>query len=48
MLGGLFVLEVHPIAGTLVILAAMALLLSSAAEFYQAHGIYESYLQEKQ
>jgi len=46
MLAGLFVLEVHPIAGTLVILAAMALLLSSAADFCQAHGIYEAYLQD--
>ena len=48
MLAGLFALEVHPIVGTLMILAAMALLLSSAAEFYEAHRIYEAYLQEKQ
>jgi hypothetical protein len=47
MLAGLFALEVHPIAGTLIILAAMALLLSSAAEFCQEHGIYQTYLQEK-
>ena len=48
MLAGLFALEVHPIGGTLMILAAMALLLSSAAEFCQEHGIYETYPQEKQ
>jgi len=48
MLAGLFALEVHPIRGTLMILAAMALLLSSAAEFCQEHGIYETYPQEKQ
>jgi hypothetical protein len=48
MLAGLFALEVHPIGGTLMILAAMALLLSSAAEFCQEHGIYQTHLQEKQ
>ena len=47
MLAGLFALEVYPLAGTLIILAAMALLLSSAAEFCQEHGIYETYPQEK-
>lgn len=39
LLAGLFALEVHPIAGTLITLAAMALLLSSAAGFCQAPGI---------
>ena len=39
LLAGLFALEVHPIAGTLITLAAMALQLSSAAGFCQAPGI---------
>jgi len=32
LLAGLFALEVHPLAGTLITLAAMSLLLSSASE----------------
>jgi hypothetical protein len=41
LLAGLFALEVHPISGTLIVLAAMALLLSAAAEFCrvgETHG----------
>jgi hypothetical protein len=48
LLAGLFELEVHPIAGILIALEAMALLLSAAAEFCQARGIHEPDLQEKQ
>jgi len=48
LLAGLFALEVHPIASVLVTLAAMALLLSAAAELYQAPGIQEEDLQRKQ
>jgi len=48
MLGGLFALEVHPIAGTLLTLGAMALLLSSLSEFCQARGLNESNLQDRQ
>ncbi|MFZ3210587.1 MAG: protein phosphatase 2C domain-containing protein, partial [Terriglobales bacterium] len=42
LLAGLFALEVHPIAGVLVTLAAMALLLSSATELYRAPGIHKA------
>jgi hypothetical protein len=48
MLAGLFALEVHPIAGTLIMLAAMALLLSSLSELCRARGIHGPGLQEKQ
>jgi len=48
MLAGLFALEVHPIAGTLLTLGAMALLLSSLSEFCQARGLNESNLQDRQ
>ena len=44
LLAGLFALEVHPIAGVLVTLAAMALLLSSLSELCRAPGIHESTL----
>jgi drug/metabolite transporter (DMT)-like permease len=46
MLAGLFALEVHPIAGTLITLAAMALLLSSLSELCQARGLNEPNLRE--
>lgn len=48
VLAGLFSLEVHPIAGTLIVLAAMTLLLASLSELCQAHGINESNLRERQ
>ncbi len=41
LLAGLFALAVHPIAGVLATLAAMALLLSAATELCQAPGVYE-------
>jgi len=44
LLAGLFALEVHPIAGVLVTLAAMALLLLSATELCQAPEIHEPIL----
>ena len=48
MLSGLFALEVHPIAGTLLTLGAMALLLSSLSELCQASGLKESNLHDRQ
>jgi len=48
MLVGLFALEVHPIAGTLIVLAAMALLLAFVSELCQARGLDESNLRERQ
>jgi len=48
MLAGLFALEAHPIAGTLIMLGAMALLLSSLSELCQAPRIDESNLRERQ
>jgi len=48
LLAGLFELEVHPIAGILIVLEAMTLLLSAAAEFCRARGIHEPDLQGKQ
>jgi len=48
MLAGLFALEVHPIAGTLIVLAAMTLLLASLSELCQARGLVESNLRERQ
>jgi hypothetical protein len=41
LLAGLFALEVHPIVGVLVTLAAMALLLSAATELCRAPEIHE-------
>jgi hypothetical protein len=41
LLAGLFALQVHPISGALITLAAMALLLSAAAELYQAGEAHE-------
>jgi len=48
LLAGLFALESHPTAGTLLTLAGMALLLSAAMEICQAHEIHEPNLQGKQ
>jgi len=48
MLAGLFALEVHPIAGTLIVLAAMTLLLASLSELCHARGLVESNLRERQ
>jgi uncharacterized membrane protein HdeD (DUF308 family) len=48
LLAGLLALETQPILATLITLAGLALLLSAAAEFCQAHGIHEPDLQEKQ
>jgi hypothetical protein len=48
LLAGLFALQIHPIAGTLIALAAMALLLSAAAEFCQARETHEPTLGAKQ
>jgi len=48
MLAGLFALEVHPMAGTLILLGAMALLLSSLSELCQAPGLDESNLPDRQ
>ena len=48
LLAGLFALEAHPIAGVLAALAAMALLLSAAAELYPAAEIQEADLRRKQ
>ncbi|MBZ5645928.1 MAG: hypothetical protein LAN37_01745 [Acidobacteriia bacterium] len=45
LLGGLLALEGDPVAGTLIALAAMALLLYAAAGFCKAPGIYEPILQ---
>ena len=47
LLGGLFALEVHPLAGTLMALAGMALLLSSLSEFCQAPEVGETSLRKK-
>jgi hypothetical protein len=47
LLAGLFALELYPIAGTLITLAAMARLLSSAAEFCQAQETDQPNLQEE-
>jgi len=47
LLAGLFALETHPIVGVLATLAAMALLLSAAAELSQAQRSYETNLQRK-
>jgi len=47
MLAGLFALEVHPIAGTLITLAAMALLLSSLSELCRVRGLDEANLRER-
>jgi len=41
LLAGLSALEVHPIAGVLITLAAMALLLSAATELCRAPEIHE-------
>jgi hypothetical protein len=48
LLAGLFALEVHPISGALITLAAMALLLSAAAECCQAPETHEPTLGAKQ
>jgi len=48
MLAGLFALEAHPMAGTLIMLGAMALLLSSLSELCQARGLNESNLRDGQ
>jgi hypothetical protein len=47
LVAGLFALEIHPVTGTLITLAGMALLLSAAAEFCRDHGIYQPDLQGK-
>jgi hypothetical protein len=48
LLAGLFALEVHPIAGTLMLLAAMALLLSVLSDLcHPGRGIQKSDLQQK-
>jgi len=47
LLAGLFALEAHPIVGVLAALAAMALLLSAAAELSPAQRCYETNLQRK-
>jgi len=47
MLAGLFALEAHPIAGTLIVLGAMALLLACLSELCRAHGLDESNLRER-
>ena len=48
LLAGLFALEVHPIAGVLIVLAAMALLLFSVSELCPAHELDEPNLQKRQ
>ena len=48
MLAGLFALEVHPIAGTLITLAAMALLLCSVSGLCQASGVDEPNLRDRE
>ena len=48
LLAGLFALEAHPIAGVLATLAAMALLLSAAAELCRMPEIQEPDLRRKQ
>jgi len=48
LLAGLFALEVHPIVGVLVTLAAMALLLSAATELCRAPEIHELILRGNQ
>jgi hypothetical protein len=48
LLAGLFALGVHPISGALITLAAMALLLSAAAECCQAPETHEPTLGAKQ
>jgi hypothetical protein len=48
MLAGLFALEIHPLAGTLITLGAMALLLSSLSELCQATGLDEPNLRERE
>ncbi len=48
MLGGLFALEVLPIAGVLIVLAAMALLLDSLSGLCTARELDAPNLQERQ
>jgi hypothetical protein len=48
LLAGLFALEVHPISGTLITLAAMTLLLSAAAELCEAREAHEPTLGARQ
>ncbi len=48
ILAGLLALEVHPIAGTLITLAAMALVLSSLSELCQPIGLEELNLRATQ
>jgi len=45
LLAGLLALEGDPVAGTLLALAAMALLLQASAGFFQTPGTYEPVLQ---
>jgi hypothetical protein len=47
LLAGLFAMESHPLAGILIILASMALLLSSLAELCRATGLDEPNLRGK-